>query len=677
MRILLPFLSLLFLACPISMASEAFPSSGSLRPRIDFWKTVYTEVTSNQGLLHDQDDLSFYYTKVDLPQGRRARIRKIRAEKNKISELIKSILKKDFKNLSSEELRIVGLVEDKSQKKFKQLLRGLRFQTGLKDRYYKGLIRSYKYMDFIEATFKNYNLPDELVFLPHVESSFNYEAYSKVGAAGIWQFMRATAKNFGLKVTYIIDERRDPLKATIAAAKLLKRNYEKLGSWPLALTAYNHGARSMERAVKKLGTKDMATIIEKYEGRRFGFASKNFYATFMATVEISQNPERYFPSFKKPNKFEYSMIRLDKSFQIKHLTKNLEITRKTLKDFNPSIRSIAYRSPLFLPKGLIIKIPKKSPEKVAEYQNKLNDLKIPKSDMALEKIHIVSRGESLFTISRLYRTEVSKIIQFNQISDPRLIYPGMKIKIPGKDTKLAVVIPPKLEKTTEPIVNKTEIAKANKELKKIVAPVVIKEVPREKPKSKSYTDRFKDFFGGIFGKEEEKPKIIVADIPKPTSSLNLSSYNLDIKVISGDIYEISVETEETLGHLAEWAKAPTQLLRDMNGMGRSSQIQIGQKIKLRILPEHMENFRSERNEYHLSIQEDFYEKFSVDGEEIYTVKAGDNLSQILDQYNLPYWLVRRTQPDEKLNSRLNIGDKITIPKTISKGDEPPTESLEN
>ncbi|MAZ47696.1 MAG: hypothetical protein CME65_03990 [Halobacteriovoraceae bacterium] len=670
----------IFILCQLfissTLASSEFPSSGTLRPRIDFWKTVYTEVTSDQGLLHDQNDMSFYYKKIDLPQGRRNRIRLIRAEKKEIASLIRSILKKDFKNLTPEELRIVGLVEEKTAAKFRSLLRGMRFQTGLKDRYYRGLIRSYKYMDFIVATFKNYQLPEELVFLPHVESSFNYEAYSKVGAAGIWQFMRATARNFGLKVSYIIDERRDPLKATVAAAKLLKRNYEKLGSWPLALTAYNHGARSMQRAVAKLGTKDMATIIEKYDGRRFGFASKNFYATFMATVEISQNPERYFPTFKKPAKFEYSMIQLNKSFQIKHLTKSLEVTRKTLKEYNPSIRNIAYRTPLFLPKGIIIKVPKVSPEKVTQLQSQLDTLKIPKSDLALDKIHIVSRGESLFTISRLYRTEVSKIIQFNQITDPRLIYPGMKIKIPGKEAKVAVIVPPKLKEVVEKKPTKTEIAASEKALEKIVSPVEIKEVPRFKPKPKSYTQRFKDYFNSLFGKKES-PKIIIADIPQPTSLLNLSSYDLDITVVSGDIYEISVETEETLGHLAEWAKAPTQLLRDMNGMGRSSSIQIGQKIKLRILPEHMENFKTERNEYHLSIQEDFYEKFSVEGEEKYTVKAGDTLTQILENYNLPYWLVRKSQSDQKLSPKLNIGDEIIIPKTLAKGDEPPTEALEN
>ena len=108
-----------------------------------------------------------------------------------------------------------------------------------------------QYMIFLKKIFKKYDLPEELIVLPHVESSFNYKAYSSAGAAGIWQFTRGTGKQY-LKISYEVDERLDPILSTEAAAKLLKRNYEVLGSWPLAITAYNHGAYGMKRAVKKL-----------------------------------------------------------------------------------------------------------------------------------------------------------------------------------------------------------------------------------------------------------------------------------------------------------------------------------------------------------------------------------------------------------------------------------------
>ncbi|MEE2670963.1 MAG: transglycosylase SLT domain-containing protein [Bdellovibrionota bacterium] len=674
MRLILFFIFFL----NITHASENFPTHEPLRTRINFWKRIYTEVNSNEGLIHDADDLSFYYTKISLPNGRRARISKIKTEKRKIISHLKSILKKKFKNLNDEEMRIVSLVEDKTETKLKSMIRNIRLQAGLKDRYYKGLVRSYKYMDFIKATFKKYGLPNELVYLPHVESSFNYEAYSKVGAAGIWQFMRATAKRFGLKVSYIIDERRDPLKATDAAARLLQANYRKLQSWPLALTAYNHGARSMERAVAKLGTKDIAKIIEGYEGRRFGFASKNFYATFMATVEISESPEKYFPSFHMPEKFEYSTIKLPKSFQIKHLTKTLEMPQSLLRQYNPAIRHIAYRSPLFLPKGLELQIPKTTPNQLRDFSQKLAQLEIPKSEMELDKVHIVSRGDSLYTISRLYKMDIGKIIQFNQMTDPRRIYPGMKIKIPGEETQVVIAVPEIKKKVLEkPLNNLDKVSKIDDApVETIVAPVEIKEVPRVDLPSKSITQRFRDFANSIFSEENEAPKVDPVEVAKENNLLNLSSYKLDLTFISQDIYEITVETEETLGHYAEWAKVPTQVIRDLNQMGRNSSIRLGQKVKVKIFTEQVSDFKSQRNEFHLSIQEDFYEQFLVQNEEKYLVKRGDNLSAILERFNLPFWLLRRTQANGDIQPNLRVGDILLIPKVTARGEEVPTETLE-
>ena len=118
-------------------------------------------------------------------------------------------------------------------------------------------------------------MPVELSVLPHVESSFNPEAYSHVGAAGIWQFIRSTGKRY-MQIDHLIDERMDPFASTKAAAKLLRHNYQLTQSWPLALTAYNHGVASMRRAINTLGTRDIAVIVRKYKGRAFGFASRNF-----------------------------------------------------------------------------------------------------------------------------------------------------------------------------------------------------------------------------------------------------------------------------------------------------------------------------------------------------------------------------------------------------------------
>ena len=123
----------------------------------------------------------------------------------------------------------------------------LRFQLGQADRFRAGLVRSGAYKPYIHEAFVKQGLPRELGALPHVESSFDPTAYSKVGAAGMWQFMRSTGVRY-MRIDHIVDERRDPFLATDAAVRLLADNYSVLQSWPLALTAYNHGVSGMRRA---------------------------------------------------------------------------------------------------------------------------------------------------------------------------------------------------------------------------------------------------------------------------------------------------------------------------------------------------------------------------------------------------------------------------------------------
>ena len=161
----------------------------------------------------------------------------------------------------------------------------VRFQRGHAERFRDGLVRAGQWEPHIRRVFRDAGLPQELVSLPHVESSFNPAAYSKVGAAGLWQFMPGTGKRF-LRIDRVVDERYDPWRSSEAAAALLRENYRITGAWPLAVTAYNHGAGGMMRAVKQLGTKDISVIIDRYQSETFGFASRNFYTEFLAAHDV-------------------------------------------------------------------------------------------------------------------------------------------------------------------------------------------------------------------------------------------------------------------------------------------------------------------------------------------------------------------------------------------------------
>jgi membrane-bound lytic murein transglycosylase D len=650
-------LSTLILCCGLfttpTFATDNFPINGSMKKRVNFWIKVYTEIGSNESIAHDVSDLSIIYKTVKTPKNRRTKNRLLKKEKKKIKKTILSIARKNYVNLNKEESRIAKIIGEKTNKQLKALAKNFRFQGGLRDRYLVGLKRSYTYLDYIRKTIKDHGLPEELAYLPHVESSFNYKAYSKVGAAGIWQFMRSTGRLYKLKINYVIDERRDPIKATTAAIKFLKDNYRMLGRWPLALTAYNHGPQSVKRAIKEVGSKDINTIIENYKGRRFGFASKNFYATFMATVIISKKPYLYFPQFKKPAPFRYAEITLDKPYTIKQLTKVINISSNTIKEYNYDIRRSAYRSSLYLPKKYKMKIPFNLKNKVATIQKNLKKLKFKKEEFNAERLHIVSRGENLFDIARVHRVQMASIIQFNQIMDPSRIYPGMKLKIPGK-------------KTLKKLLTKIKM-KASK-----VARVNIKQAAKEKTQSNSLFNKLISPF-----QTTQKTNAPKKDFIKLDPIITLAKYDLSTETNDNEKITIIIENEETLGHYADWARVKVASIRKLNRMSKYKNITLGQKIKLNLPETKIHRFVLKRNEYHLSIQENFYSNYIVTGKKEYIVRRGDLLSSILRKHKLPFWLLRQYQDGDKFNDKLNVGQKLWIPEIESTNDSGLVNDLTN
>ena len=592
-----------------TLASKGFPIQGEMVARVKFWEKVYTQITTKEAFIHDADNVSIIYRKVKIYKNRKKQRRVSNAEKKRIAKIIRSIAKKRYKNLNKKEKALVKIIGKRSTKTLKRMARRIRYQYGLKDRYYAGLIRSYAYIDFIKKTFKKSRLPNELQYLPHVESSFNYRASSKVGAAGIWQFMRSTAKQYKLKVGYVVDERRDPLKATRAAARFLRDNYRSLKSWPLALTAYNQGVGNVRRAVRKVGSKNINTIVEKYNGRNFGFASKNFYATFMATVNISKNPSRYFPKFKKPRRFRFSELKLRKSYTVNQLVKTLNISERVIKKYNPSIRRSAFRSRLYIPRGFVLHIPQVGRKTLAAYKKKLKGVEDTYASAKYDKFHIISKNENLYEIARNYRVSLRTLIDYNSIANPSLIYAGMKIRIPSKK----------------------RISKRPK-LKKIQKEATLRPVAT--------------------GRLNTSPKELI---------VSLESYNLDTIRLSKDFYSIRIEVQETLGHIAEWAGTSMKRIRKDNKL-RSRGLRLNQRVILQLSPKELITFKKLRNEYHLSIQEDFFASYNITGDRKYKVKSGETLNQILQRTSLPLWLVRMYQDKKSRTMRIISGKSIKLPE---------------
>ena len=351
-----------------------FPTSPKLKKRIDFWINVYSKLDDTKGYLHDQKNLELIYQTIDLSNlTRRQKIRKIRKYKRKIRTILRSIaIGKTPKNNFN--LYTYNYLKRSSRKEVLKKINCIRFQRGQRNRFKKGLERSIPFIKMIKNKFVKASLPERLAYLPHVESSFNHKAYSKVGAAGMWQFMRSTARLFRLKMNYIIDERRDPKKSTNAAIKLLKDNYLKLKAWPLAITAYNHGPNGMKRAVKKLNTKNLSTIIDNYNGRRFGFASKNFFACFMAASYVAENYLLFFKNINSSAQYFNTInFKINARYSLRDLSNISGISLRTLEYLNPKIRPYVFKRKILLPSNFLLKLPSSHSFSLFRYKNILRN----------------------------------------------------------------------------------------------------------------------------------------------------------------------------------------------------------------------------------------------------------------------------------------------------------------
>lgn len=342
----------------ITAQSQHLPFPKAIELKVEFWKAIYTKYSVNQGIIHDSEDLSVVYDAVQLPKhNEMGAVDRVRHE---IREAIFNILRKQGQNLTTYERQLLAkFPAGVTRARLMRATENIRFQRGQADRFKEGIIRSGYYLKYIEQILKEEGVPDFVKFLPHVESSFQEYAISKFEAAGLWQLMPSTGRLF-LRVEYVIDERLDPWIATRAAARHLKRDFKLLGAWPLAVTAYNHGPGGVLKAVKTLGTSDIADIAFNYESPSFGFASRNFYAQFLAAVEVASNYQRYFGELPIRKPLEFDIAPIERPVFLNDFAKKYEFNMDEFKRLNPGLRQPILQNKRPIPVGLIIRVPPNS-----------------------------------------------------------------------------------------------------------------------------------------------------------------------------------------------------------------------------------------------------------------------------------------------------------------------------
>lgn len=693
-------------AKPTTTSDEFFPTPEILKDRVEFWKKIYSEFTLNDGVIHDRDYPAIIYKKI-YGNINTSNIKKLKenavASLNIINTQPKSAWSKDEIEIA-ERFKQNGIAD-----KMKDASERIRFQQGQADRFRQGLIRSGLYLDTIRSILSQYRVPERLAYLPHVESSFNTSAYSKVGAAGLWQFMRSTGLLFGMKINYSIDERRDPVIATKGAAKYLASAYRELQAWPLAITSYNHGVNGMKRAVKATGSRDLGYIIQNYESKSFKFASSNFYSCFLAASEIAENYKNYFPNLSLHPKLQFNDYTLSHYIRPDILCKYLNISLNQLITLNPSIRSAVFEQKNKLPAGYTIHIPPTlTSEMIQTALASIPDsLKSNRPDH--KQYYKVKKGDNLIKIAARLGVSVQDLARENRIRRKSRIIIGQLLRVPSeKSAKMPIVAAvtnqkatkkladsPAKESSVQPVVSKTEapqeivqnetqlklppeeikpdvkksdMALANVNKKPInVAPVKITE-PVVTDSAAPVADSLKEV--AITPADENKePK--QNERPNIEGNIDISIYNLDItSSVAGKTAELTVSIDETIGHYANWLGISTSRIRKLNKMGRGSDIRMNKRLLIPVNKKDILNqFNESRLEYHMAIEEDFYAQYKVSEVKQHLIQKRETLWNIFNsndsENTVPLWLFKKYNKQLDLN-RLIPGTAIWIPVIADK-----------
>lgn len=755
-------------AAPVLAAGEALTISTppGLEGDVRFWIRVYTEITTDQGFLHDERNLEVVYGPLRVPQDlpQKERLRIIDQARDGYVATLRALaarpgLARDADTLPTpaeglaapwallgydpqyaaelsapapsgrgstavpaaslppEEQRILALFgPDVTAQRLLDAARTVRFQLGQADRFKAGLVRSGAWEAHIAETLANMGLPPEISALPHVESSFNPAAYSKVGAAGLWQFMRSTGKRY-MRVDDAVDERLDPFRSTEAAAQLLAYNYRLLGSWPLAITAYNHGAAGMRRAQDALGSGDYLNINRNFRGATFGFASRNFFPSFLAALTISRNPQRYFGALERAPDARFHELPLPAFVSLAALERATGVSREQLREFNPALRPPVFSGSRLLPRGYRLRVP----ARLSAWNSSTLEQRLGANELYAAQIvsrtHVVGRGETLAKVARRYGLSAATLAERNGLSAAARVRRGTRLALtdlwpPRQNSAAAAALLAAQSDVPTP---------AEAELETVVAAAALTAVVPATVARRSYTVRRGDSASSIAARfglsvaqllqfngvrdadyifEGQQLRLmapaatatadstaatpavpIVPAAPAAAMVANAAATPVVAATVAptavteevveqadADDYSISREGfikvigAETLGHYAEWLGVSAASLRTLNRLKYGQPVRLGRRLRMDFSHATHSEFERLRRAFHAQLQAEFFEARRIVGTEVYVVRRGDTLWSVTQRYKLlPVWLLQQYNPDADLGD-LRAGSQLVVPR---------------
>ena len=677
-------LTCLLLIFPVfgASASPAIPEPAALEPDIHFWMRVYSEISTNAGFIHDQRDLAIVYDTLHFDPGLppHARELQVTAAREHYQDILRR-LGEGAEPQNGEEKRVRDLWAGAVPARLRQAADDVRFQLGQSDRFRAGLQRAGIWESHIAQTLAARGLPPEIAALPHVESSFQPAAMSKAGAAGMWQFIRSTGRRY-LRIDGAVDERLDPYRSTEAAAQLLSYNYRLLGSWPLAITAYNHGAGGMRRARDQLGTDDIVRIVRQYQSPTFGFASRNYYCSFLAALRLDREPEKYFGSVTPETVAASHELQLAAPARADSLAAVLQLDRDTLRTLNPALRSAVWNLQRPIPSGYRLRlpdtvkswtgeslaaqlshnvaspvltlaaVPARAPSRVSAPKSApperappgvaagppgaagpgpaaragLSAAELAAASAAYDALYIVRGGDTLAMIALRTGIDPARLMVINGLSDSEHIYEGQRLELEGGPERAG----------PDALLAARAVAEDRQD--QVRAQVV---AAHSQPAVSAAQA------------QAQGPALLADAAPPPSAD------PIDYSVDTSD--RVVVVAAETVGHYADWLDVSAATLRTLNHLHGRNAVLIGSHFKLAFSKVSRSQFEQRRRDYHQQLESEYFAAHRITGSDNYVARRGDSLWSVTQRGAMPVWLLQQYNPDVDF-AMLKPGTVIVLPK---------------
>lgn len=459
---------------PLAVERPQFTRPPALKGNIAFWRKVFGQYSENQSVMHDPRKPERVYEILDFRDDAerlsRVQLAGVKNAGEKAARArIESSLRRAWaqrdnpETLDDDGRRMLALFANEPAA-LADADSNIRSQRGLKERTREALLISGQYLPEMEKTFAEAGMPRLLTRLPFVESSFNVDAYSKVAAAGLWQFMPASARHY-MRLNHVADDRRDPWVSTKAAAEHLKDDYQALQNWPLAVTAYNYGRSGLLRALKETGGETLDDLLARYDSKRFGFASRNFYAEFLAATDVERDWREHFGEIERRAPMRFELVRIDRYTPWKTLLRISGTDEESFRRFNPAYRNEVLGGKLYVPAGDSIRVPPGTGEAFRLAYEKLGEQETYGRQRELFFTVKVGKGETLSAIAKRYGVSERTLRGVNGLKKGKL-RAGQRLSIPN-DTGAAPLMLAQADSPRPPRHDKAKLARAGSRVHKV------------------------------------------------------------------------------------------------------------------------------------------------------------------------------------------------------------------